>query len=122
MGKVPLAASHWCSRGFSIDLLHVRLPGEVSQELLVMTLKVRSWAAGLVHHSDQGVQYTSLSLGKRLEEAGIVPSMGGVGSAYNNALAESFIATLKSELLYRHSWPRRKSARTAPTERPGTGW
>src|SRR5829696_10487987 len=78
-----------------------------------MTLKVRNWAASLVHHSDQGVQYPSLSFGKRLEEAGIVPSMRSVGSAYDNALAESFIATLKSELSYRHSWPRRESARTA---------
>jgi putative transposase len=55
-----------------------------------------------------------LSFSKRLEEAGIVPSMGRVGSAYDNALAESFIATLKSELLYRHySWPTRESVRTA---------
>ena len=86
-------------------------------ELVVDALHMALWrrkpAAGLIHHSDQGVQYTSLSFDKRLEEAGIVPSMGRVGSAYDNALAESFIATLKSELLYRHSWPTRESVRTA---------
>ena len=86
-------------------------------ELVVDALQMAIWRrkpqAGLVHHSDQRVQYTSLSFGKRLEEAGIVPSMGRVGSAYDNALAESFIATLKSELLHRHSWPSRESVRTA---------
>ncbi len=60
-------------------------------------------APGLVHHSDRGVQYTSLSFGKRLEEESFVPLMGWVGSAYDNALAESFVATLKTELLYRAS-------------------
>jgi putative transposase len=59
------------------------------------------------------VQYTSLSFGKRLEEAGIVPSMGSVGSAYDNAMAESFVATLKTELVYRASWPTRECARRA---------
>jgi putative transposase len=60
------------------------------------------------------VQYTSLAFGKkRLDEAGIVPSMGSVGSAYDNAMAESFVATLKSELVYGQYWPTRASARTA---------
>jgi putative transposase len=48
----------------------------------------------LVHHSDQGSQYTSLALGQRLADAGIAPSMGSVGDAFDNALAESFFATL----------------------------
>jgi len=48
-----------------------------------------------------------------MEEVGTVPSMGRVGSAYDNSLAESFIATLKTELLYRVRWPTRESARTA---------
>jgi putative transposase len=86
-------------------------------ELVVDALQMAIWRrkprAGLIHHSDQGVQYTSLSFGKRLEEVGIVPSMGRVGSAYDNALAESFVATLKTELLYRCSWPTRECARTA---------
>ena len=57
--------------------------------------------------------YTSLSFGKRLEDEGLVPSMGRAGSAHDNALAESFVATLKTELLYRSSWPTRQVARTA---------
>ena len=86
-------------------------------ELVVDALQMAIWrrrpSAGLIHHSDQGVQYTSLSFGKTMEEAGIVPSMGRVGSAYDNSMAESFIATLKTELLYRDRWPTRESAKTA---------
>jgi putative transposase len=107
---------------FVLDAYSRRLVGwamatHLRTELVVDALQMALWrrkpTAGLIHHSDQGVQYTSLSFGKRLEEAGIVPSMGRVGSAYDNALAESFIATLKTELLYRHSWPARESVRTA---------
>jgi putative transposase len=57
--------------------------------------------AGVIHHSDQGSQYTSLAFGKRCEEAGVRPSMGSVGDAYDNALCESFFATLECELLAR---------------------
>ena len=59
------------------------------------------------------MQYTSLSFSKRLEDEGLLPSMGRVGSAYDNALAESFLATLKTELLYRNTWPTRRASRTA---------
>ncbi len=102
-----------CSRRLVGWSMATHLRTELVVDALQMALWRRKPAAGLIHHSDQGVQYTSLSFGKRLEEAGIVPSMGRVGSAYDNALAESFIATLKTELLYRHSWPTRESARTA---------
>ena len=107
---------------FVLDAYSRRLVGwamatHLRTELVADALQMAIWRrkpqAGLIHHSDQGVQYTSLSFGKRLEESGIVPSMGKVGSAYDNALAESFIATLKSELLYRNSWPTRRSARVA---------
>jgi len=67
---------------------------------------------GLVHHSDRGVQYTSLSFGERLEDEELVPSMGRVGSAYDDTLAESFVVTLMTELLYRASWPTQQAART----------
>jgi putative transposase len=53
-----------------------------------------------VFHSDR-TQYTSLAFGRRCEEAGIVPSMGLVGDAYDNAMIESFFATLETELLDR---------------------
>ena len=61
----------------------------------------------VIHHSDQGSQYTSVAFGKRCGEAGVRPSMGSVGDAYDNAMAESFFATLKAELVYRQSWPTR---------------
>ena len=56
---------------------------------------------GVIHHSDRGSQYTSYAFGKRCQEAGIMPSMGSVGDAYDNAMAESFFATLECELLDR---------------------
>ena len=55
----------------------------------------------VVHHSDQGCQYTSLSFGNRCEAAGVQPSMGSVGDCYDNAMCESFFATLECELLWR---------------------
>jgi transposase InsO family protein len=61
----------------------------------------------------ESAQYTSLAFGKRLSESGIVSSMGSVGDAYVNAAAESFIATIKSELLHRYSWPTRMDAELA---------
>jgi putative transposase len=56
---------------------------------------------------------TRLSFGKRLEEAGIVPSMRRAGSALDNAISESFVASLKTELLHRHRFLTREAARTA---------
>ena len=54
---------------------------------------------GVIHHSDQGCQYTSLAFGARCRRAGVRPSMGSVGDCYDNAMAESFFATLECELL-----------------------
>ena len=51
--------------------------------------------AGVIHHSDQGCQYTSIEFGKRCREAGVRPSMGSVGDCYDNAMCESFFATLE---------------------------
>lgn len=73
----------------------------------------RKPAAGLAHHSDRGVQYTALSFDKRLEEVGIVPSMGRAGSALDNAISESFVSTLKCELVHRRRFPTREAARSA---------
>ena len=56
---------------------------------------------GVIHHSDQGCQYTSYAFGKRCQEAGVRPSMGSVGDCYDNAMAESFFATLECEVLDR---------------------
>jgi putative transposase len=68
---------------------------------------------GVIHHSDQGSQYTSIAFGKRCAEAGVRPSMGSVGDAYDNAMAESFFATLECELLDRRSFRSQAEARMA---------
>ena len=67
----------------------------------------------VVHHSDQGSQYTSLAFGKRCSEAGVRPSMGSVGDAYDNAMAESFFSTLEAELLSRRRFTSQAEARMA---------
>jgi putative transposase len=67
----------------------------------------------VIHHSDQGSQYTSVAFGKRCEEMGVKPSMGTVGDAYDNAMAESFFATLECELIDRRSWKTKAEARLA---------
>ena len=102
-----------CSRKVVGWSMATHLRSELVVDALQMAIARRKPAPGLVHHSDRGVQYTSLSFGKRLEDEGLVPSMGRAGSAHDNALAESFVATLKTELLYRSSWPTRQVARTA---------
>lgn len=67
----------------------------------------------VIHHSDQGCQYTSIAFGLRCREADVRPSMGSVGDAYDNALCESFFATLECELLDRHRFPTQVEARMA---------
>ncbi len=66
---------------------------------LNMAIAQRRPPRGLIHHSDQGSQYTSLAFGKRCRDAGILPSMGSVGDCYDNAMAESFFASLECELI-----------------------
>jgi transposase InsO family protein len=68
---------------------------------------------GLIHTSDHGAQYTSLVMGRTLREAGILGSMGTVGDALDNAVAESFFATLQTELLNRHTWSTRRELMSA---------
>ena len=67
----------------------------------------------VIHHSDQGCQYTSVAFGKRCREAGVRPSMGSVGDAYDNAMCESFFATLECELLDRQRFRTQAEARLA---------
>jgi putative transposase len=67
----------------------------------------------VIHHSDQGTQYTSIAFGLRCREAGVRPSMGSVGDAYDNALCESFFATLECELLDRRPMRTQAEARMA---------
>jgi putative transposase len=71
---------------------------------------------GVIHHSDQGSQYTSIAFGHRCREAGVRPSMGSVGDAYDNAMCESFFATLECELLDRRRFKTQAEARIAVFE------
>ena len=71
---------------------------------------------GVIHHSDQGSQYTSIEFGHRCREAGVRPSMGSVGDAYDNAMCESFFATLECELIDRCRFRTQAEARTAVFE------
>lgn len=75
-------------------LLIWRYPGESREEGLSITL-------------DRGAQYASVEFGARIRGAGILPSMGSRGDAYDNAMAESFVATIKKELIHREPWPTR---------------
>jgi putative transposase len=67
----------------------------------------------VIHHSDQGCQYTSLAFGARCREAGVRPSMGSIGDCYDNALCESFFATLECELLERRRFRAQAEAEMA---------
>jgi putative transposase len=67
----------------------------------------------VIHHSDQGSQYTSIAFGSRCREAGIRPSMGSVGDAYDNAMCESFNATLECELLMFNRFKNQRQASLA---------
>jgi putative transposase len=67
----------------------------------------------VIHHSDQGSQYTSIAFGQRCQDAGVRPSMGSVGDAYDNAMCESFFATLECELLDRCRLKTQAEARSA---------
>ena len=85
---------------------------ELVLQALNMALYLRR-PRGVIHHSDQGVQYTALAFGKRCREAGVRPSMGSVGSCYDNALCESFFASLECELLDRRTFHTYVEARAA---------
>lgn len=90
-----------------------RLAKEIVLEALQMAIHQRRPSEGLIHHSDQGCQYTSIEFGKRCREAGIRPSMGSVGDCYDNAMCESFFATLECELLDRSRFVDRAGAELA---------
>lgn len=83
-------------------------------ELVLDALNMALWRrrpAEVIHHSDHGSQYTSVAFGTRCDEVGIRPSMGSVGDCYDNALCESFFATLECELLDRVTFRTRAEAR-----------
>ena len=88
-------------------------------QLVLGALDMAIWQRrprGVVHHSDQGSQYPSIAFGVRCQEADVRPSTGTVGDAYDNALCESFFATLECELLDRHRFRGHAEARLAVFE------
>jgi putative transposase len=85
-------------------------------ELVLQALDMALWQRkprAVIHHSDQGTQYTSIAFGLRCKEAGVRPSMGSVGDAYDNALCESFFATLECELIERRKFRNQAEAKMA---------
>jgi putative transposase len=88
------------------------MTAELVLAALNMALEQRRPEA-VIHHSDQGCQYTSVAFGHRCTEMGVRPSMGTVGDAYDNAMAESFFASLECELLDRRSFKSKTEARLA---------
>lgn len=88
-------------------------------ELVLSALELALWQRrpeNVIHHSDQGCQYTSIAFGLRCREAGVRPSMGSAGDAYDNAMCESFFATLECELLDRRQLRTQAEGRMAVFE------
>ncbi len=95
--------------------METHLRTELILAALEMALAQRR-PVSVIHHSDRGCQYTSYAFGKRCQEAGVMPSMGSVGGAYDNAMAESFFATLERELLSRRRFRSQAEAKMAVFE------
>lgn len=87
------------------------LRAELVVDALEMAIARRRPETGVIHHSDHGSQYTSLAFGQRLHDAGILASHGSQGDCYDNALMESFFATLECELLAGRTFPTHRTAR-----------
>jgi putative transposase len=85
---------------------------ELVTDALQMALAQRRPDPGLIWHSDQGSQFVSLAFGQQARAAGIAQSMGSRGDCYDNAVAESFFATLKKELIHGRSWRSKAELRT----------
>jgi putative transposase len=104
-----------CSRRIVGWSMATHLRSELVLEALNMAIGQRR-PAQVIHHSDQGTQYTSIAFGQRCREVGVRPSMGSVGDCYDNAMAESFFATLECELLDRRRFSTQAEARMAVFE------
>ena len=93
---------------FSRRIVGWSMANHLRTELILDALEMaidRRQPDGVIHHSDQGCQYTSLAFGSRCRDAGVRPSMGSVGDCFDNAMCESFFATLECELLAKHRFP-----------------
>jgi transposase InsO family protein len=112
----------WCYLAVILDLfsravvgwaLSTSLSTELPLTALDMAVKRRRPEAGLLHHSDRGCQYTSADYRAALAEIGVTVSMSRKGNCWDNAVAESFFATIKTELVHTRSWPSRLELRVA---------
>jgi putative transposase len=104
---------------FSRRIVGWAMETHLRTELVLDALNMALWQrrpSTVVHHSDQGCQYTSITFGKRCKEAGVRPSTGSVGDCFDNALCESFFATLECELLDRRRFKTQAEARMAVFE------
>ena len=104
---------------FSRRVVGWAMEGHLRTELVLEALQMATSQrrpGSVIHHSDQGCQYTSIAFGKRCELLGVRPSMGSVGDAYDNAMAESFFATLECELLDRTRFETQREAKLAVFE------
>ena len=99
--------------GWSMD---VTLSTTLPLAALEMAVRRRRPAPGVLHHSDRGCQYTSADYREELAKLGIEVSMSRTGNCWDNAVAESFFATLKTELIHRQQWPTRMQLRAAVFE------
>ena len=102
---------------FSRHIVGRAMTDHLRTELVINALEVAIWnrrpAPGLIHHSDQGTQYTSLSFSQRCTSAGIRTSTGNVADCFDNAVTESFFATLETEPLDRHHFATRAQTKAA---------
>jgi putative transposase len=102
-----------CSRKIVGWSMRDDLRSELVVDALGMAIQRRKPKPGLVHHSDRGSQYTSLSFGRTLRDSGLLASMGRRGDAFDNAPCESVISTIKNELINRSRFKTRDQARLA---------
>ena len=103
---------------FSRKVVGWQMADRMTTDLVLTAFEMGLWRRDvignqLIFHSDKGSQYTSLRFTQRLADAAVAPSTGSVGDSFDNAMAESFFGTLKTELIYRHSWTSRHHAELA---------
>jgi transposase InsO family protein len=112
----------WLYLATVIDLASRRVVGwatadhlrtDLVAEALTDAVNRRRPAAGVVFHSDRGCQYTSAQYANLARDLGVTLSVGRKGQCWDNAVAESFFATIKTELIHRRAWPTRKAATSA---------
>jgi len=121
VGDVTLVATRagWLYVAVLLDLYSRRVIGwamrstpdqQLTLDALAMAIRQRRVRRGLVHHSDQGAQYSALRYQRQLADLGISPSMSRKGNCYDNAVAESFFSTLKNELIHLQTYHTREEA------------